>query len=205
VGEAGAVTSPIVSKCYIADMAVEHRPPPGKYKLTIDDFLRLDETGVFGTDRTELLDGDVIIMSAEYRPHAWVVGELGYLIRRKLEEIGSDLYAMGASVAVSIHDMPLPDIVLTREPHGSGPIPLSSVALIIEVSASTLERDIKYKLSMYARFGVPEYWVADVGGRQIHRMWSPAETNYQKRDATPFGEPITSVTIAGLTVSTREL
>ena len=45
-------------------MTVQHRPPPGKYRLTVEDFLRLDETGVFGTDRTELLHGDVIIMNA---------------------------------------------------------------------------------------------------------------------------------------------
>lgn len=186
-------------------MVVQHRPPPGKYKLTVDDFLRLDETGVFGTDRTELLDGDVIIMNAEYRPHAWVAGELGYLIRRKLEEIGSDLYAMGASVAVSSHDMPLPDIVLTREPNGQGPIPLASVALVVEVSSSTLQRDMVDKLSIYARAGIPEYWVADVNARVIHRMWSPTVDRFTQADEIAFGEPIASATVDGLAIDTSSL
>ncbi len=38
-------------------MTVQHRPPPGKYRLTVEDFLRLDEPAYFGTDRTELLEG----------------------------------------------------------------------------------------------------------------------------------------------------
>ena len=50
-------------------MARQEHLSPGKYKLAVDDYLRLDETGVFGTHRTELLGGDIIIMNAESRPH----------------------------------------------------------------------------------------------------------------------------------------
>lgn len=185
-------------------MTVQHRPLPGKYKLTVDDFLRLDETGVLGTDRIELLDGDIIIMNAEYRPHAWIAGELGYLIRHALKAIGSDLYAMSASVAVSDHDMPLPDIVLTREPKGKGPIPLQSVALVVEVSSSTLQRDMGDKLPIYARAGVPEYWVADVNARVIHQMWSPADDAYRERRQVPFGQAITAATVPRLRVETAD-
>ena len=136
-------------------MTVEHRPPPGKYKLTVADLLRLGQTGVFGTDRTELLDGEIIIMNAEHRPHARVAGELGYRLRRALKALDSPLYAMGASIDLSDHDMPLPDIVLTREPEGDGPIPPESVALIVEVSSSTLQRDLGNKVGIYARAGSP--------------------------------------------------
>ncbi|WP_375392739.1 Uma2 family endonuclease [uncultured Sphingomonas sp.] len=186
-------------------MTVQHRPAPGKYRLTVADFLRLDETGVFGTDRTELLDGDIIIMSAEHRPHAWVVGELGYRIRRALEKLGSDLYALGASIELSDHDVPLPDIVLTREPRGKGAIPVASVALVVEVSSSTLQRDLGDKVSIYARAGVPEYWVADVNGRVIHQMWAPAGEGYTGDRAVAFGEPMTAATLDGLAIDTDDL
>jgi Uma2 family endonuclease len=186
-------------------MTVQDRPPPGKYKLTTADFVRLDEAGVFGTDRTELLDGDIIIMNAEYRPHAWVAGELGYRIRRALEAIGSDLFAMSASVALSEHDMPLPDLVLTNEPRGAGPIPLASVALIVEISASTLDRDMIDKLKIYSDAGVPEYWVVDVDARILRRMWSPAAGRYSQRDDVAFDTPITAATIPGLTIETTDL
>lgn len=190
---------------YFSDVTVQNRPPAGKYRLTVEDFLRLDETGVFGTNRTELLDGDIIIMNAEYRPLGRIAGELGYRLRRALEEIGSDLYVMGASVALSENDMPLPDLVLTREPEGQGPIPLSSVALIVEVSSSTLARDMRDKVAIYASARVPEYWVVDVNGRIIHRFSKPSADGYRKHDEIAFGEPLTAVTIAALTIETTEL
>lgn len=186
-------------------MTVQHRPPPGKYKLTVDDFMRLDETGVFGIDRTELLDGDVIIMDAEYRPHAWIAGELGYRIRRALEAIGSDLYAMSASVAVSDHDMPLPDIVLTREPKGKGPIPLESVALIVEVSSSTLPRDMSDKVAVYARGQIPEYWIVDVNARVIHQMTAPDGGTYRDKSEVRFSHTINAVSIPLLIIETESL
>lgn len=186
-------------------MTVQDRLPPGKYKLTIEDLQRLNEAGVFGTDRTELLDGDIIIMNAEYRPHAWVAGELGYRIRRAVEAIGSDLWTMTASIALSDHDMPLPDIVLTREPRGAGPIPLNSVALIVEVASSTLDRDIGKKLASYARAGVPEYWVADVNAGVIHQMWTPAGAVYAERREVAFGEKIAAATIEHLAIDTVNL
>lgn len=186
-------------------MTVQHAPPPGKYKLTVDDFVRLDETGVFGTERTELLDGDVIIMNAEYRPHGRIKDELHYRLRRLLEELGSDLYPLGASVALTDHSMPLPDIVLTRAPTGEGPIPLDTVAIIIEVSASTLQRDTIDKVAIYAAALVPEYWIVDVSGRIIHQMWSPGDGEYRNRLQVDFGQPITSATVDRVVIDTADL
>jgi hypothetical protein len=46
-------------------MTLQERLPPGKYRLSVDDFARLAETGVFGDQRTELIEGDVIVMAPE--------------------------------------------------------------------------------------------------------------------------------------------
>lgn len=181
-------------------MTIQERLRPGKYKLTVDDYLRLDEAGVFNGRRTELLDGDIIVMNSEYRPHAWVKGELFYALRRALETLGSDLHVMDASVRVSDNDVPLPDIVLTREPRGEGPIPLPSVALLIEVSSTTLRRDLGRKEAIYARAGVPEYWVADLNAQVIHQMWAPAGEAYAERREVAFGERIEAMTVEGLAV-----
>ena len=110
-----------------------------------------------------------------------------------------------ASIALSGHDMPLPDLVLTREPGGDGPIPLSSVALVAEVSATTLDRDLRDKLRLYAGAGIPEYWVVNVNGRVIHQMWSPAGEGYAERREPAFGERISAATVDGLTVGTAGL
>ena len=186
-------------------MTIQERLRPGKYRLRVEDYQQLDEAGVFGDARTELLDGEIIVMNAEYRPHSWVQDELAYRLRRQLEELGSKLYVSSASVRISDHSMPLPDTVLTDQPRGEGAIPPASVALLLEVSSTTLKRDLGRKLTIYARAGIPEYWVADVGARVIHQMWGPADGTYTRREAISFGRSITSVIIAGLTIATDEL
>lgn len=182
-------------------MTIQERLRPGKYKLTVDDYLHLDDIGVFNGRRTELLDGDIIVMNAEYRPHGWVTGELHYALRRALEAMAGDLHVMGASVRMSDHDMPLPDIVLTREPRGEGPIPLNSVALVVEVSSTTLSRDLGRKEAIYARAGVPEYWVADLGAKLIHQLWMPQGDSYADRRSVALGERIEAMTIPGLAIT----
>ncbi len=42
-------------------------------------------------------------------------------------------------------------------------------------------------------------------GRTIHRMWSPDSDGYQERALYHFGEPITAVMIANLTIATDHL
>ena len=186
-------------------MTIQERLRPGKYRLRVEDYQQLDEAGVFGDARTELLDGEIIVMNAEYRPHAWVQNEFAYRLRRKLEEIESDLHVSSASVRVSDHSMPRPDTVLTRQPRGEGAIPSASVALLLEVSSTTLKRDLGRKLAIYARAGIPEYWVANVGARVIHRMAGPNASDYAEQSEIAFGEPISAITIPGLTISTDGL
>jgi len=44
----------------------------------------------------------------------------------------------------------------------SGPLPGNAARLIVEVAAASLADDLGEKLVDYARFGLAEYWVADV-------------------------------------------
>ena len=186
-------------------MTLQERLSPGKYKLRVEDYELLADAGAFGNRRTELIEGDVIVMAPEYRQHAYARDKLAYSLQRALELMGSDLHAASGSVLMSDDTMPQPDIVLTREPRGRGAIPLGSVMLLVEVSATTLNNDIGLKQSIYARHDVAEYWVVDVNARVIHQMWGPSETGYAQSRTIAFGAPITATTIVGLTIETNAL
>jgi Uma2 family endonuclease len=84
-------------------------------------------------------------------------------------------------------------------------VPLISVVLVVEVSATTLDYDMKRKLALYARAGVPEYWVADVNGRVIHQLWAPTGDDYAQRREVAFGEVVAAVTVEGLRVETTAI
>lgn len=182
------------------------RHPPGKYRLTIEDYLFLDRSGAFQGSETELVNGDVIVMSPEWRPHFRIKSELLFLLRQAVEQAGLP-YFVGSegSIALSETDMPRPDIVLTDDPSGEGAIPLRSVPLVVEVSSSTLDDDLEVKAQRYARSGIPEYWVVDVNGRIIHQMWTPSDAGYVERRAVSFDRSISATVVPTLTIPTASL
>ncbi len=182
------------------------QPLPGKYRLTVDDYLRLGDAGAFGDVRTELLEGDVFLMSPMHRRHARGVSTLLVRLSVALKNGGhaADVLA-GASVALPPHSAPEPDLVITREPDGDGLVPLASVLLIAEVSDSTLESDLSFKKALYADAGIAEYWVVDVRGGIVHQMWKPRGEDYAERREIRFGQSLAAATIAGLTIATADL
>jgi Uma2 family endonuclease len=176
-------------------------------KLRVTDYERLCDAGSFEAQRrTELIDGLVYAMNPQYRPHGYAKDELAYRLRKALESIGSNLYvATEQSVAMPPHDEPEPDIILTTAPRGPGAIPGESVALLAEVSASTLEFDLNEKARAYAAFGIPEYWVVDLNRAIIHQMWRPKGDEYAQRQEVGFGARLEAATIAQLAVETAGL
>lgn len=179
------------------------RPLP----LRVDDFLLLNDTGAFADyGKTELIDGGIVYMNAQHRPHARVKANLYRALCNALEAAKSPFTALiEVTVSMPPHNAPEPDIVLTNEPEGEGPVPLSSIALIVEVSDTTLKGDLGIKQHVYARHGVPEYWVADVEGRVIHQMWGPSGEGYAERREHAFGAVIEVATLAGALVATGGL
>ena len=59
------------------------------------------------------------------------------------------------------------------------------IALVVEVSDTTLERDRTTKKRTYARSGIPIYWIVNLSSSQIevYTQPSPAQADYlQQRD-----------------------
>lgn len=179
--------------------------PPGRYKLRVADYLTLDRAGEFEGMRTELIEGEVIVMNPQTRRHLFVKSELAYRLRRALEAVGSSLFvAVDGTVELTgdRHSLAESDIFLTSAPRGDGYVPVASVALAVEVSATSLELDLERKAPLYARHGIKEYWVVDVNRGAIHQMWSPAKAAYAERRQVRFGDTLVSETIPGLAVET---
>ena len=187
-------------------MTLHERLAPGKYRLRSDDYRLLAEAGAFGGQRTELIEGDVIVMSPQYRPHGMVKLELYDELLIRLRALGSSYRpVIEFTLALSDDTMPDPDIMLTSEPRGEKAVPVGSVALIVEVADTTLATDLGVKAALYARQGIGEYWVADVNARVIHQMWAPDGDGYAERRKIRFGDDAVSATIPGLQVETSSL
>jgi Uma2 family endonuclease len=175
------------------------------FRFTVDQFLALCAQGLFDNyAKSELIDGEIVVMNAQHSRHSRVKSRVAIRLGNALEALGSPLEPqIEASVRLSDGALPEPDIVLTSY-RGAGVVPVDTVALLIEVSDSTLEADLGRKADLYAKAGVPEYWVVDLNENRILLHANPREdgSGYDGQLDVPFGESIHAATVAGLTVET---
>lgn len=178
---------------------------PLPVRLTVDDYLLLEESGAFADyHKTELIDGEVLYMNAQHRAHARIKSRLFLRVTEALRGTDHLLEAIvEGSVQMRPHNIPEPDIVVTSESEGTGLIPIESVRLVIEVADSTLSFDLGRKAAMYSRNRVPEYWVVDVEAKTVHQAWNPSDEGYTERRTVALGETITAVTIGQMDVNTH--
>ena len=181
---------------------------PFRHRLTVRDFLILDEAGAFeGLGHVELIEGEIFVMAPLYIGHSRVLAELTIDLGNAVRSLSSTLQTLTpVSAKLDLHSLPEADVVVADLAGFEGDlVTLDIVRLLVEVSASSLRHDLGRKLRLYARTGVPEYWVADVDGRRIIRFHAPAGETYAERAEFAFGETIPSATIPGLTVDTSRL
>jgi Uma2 family endonuclease len=103
------------------------------------------------------------------------------------------------------YDEPEPDVAVCRfredEYARSHPTPADAL-IVIEVSDSTLDDDLRVKLPVYARAAIPEAWIADLTrrGDAVSRYSDPDPSSGQYRTVARFrrGEEIRSAVLPGL-------
>lgn len=184
-----------------------HLPPRAeRLLLRVEDYELLAESGAFGDyGRTELIDGEIYGMSAQYARHAEVKLNIAIAMKERVRAIGSDLRVLSEiSVRVADNSMPEPDVILTRY-RGGRAVPADTVALVIEVSDTTLDRDLGRKGELYATAGIPEYWVIDLEGGRALLHEHPGLDGYQGQLNILLGATLKSATIDGLELMTDAL
>lgn len=179
---------------------------PHRAKLRVADFLLLAEAGAFADyARTELIEGEIWVVNSVHRRHARAHAQLTAEIGAALKASGSPFtFYTAPSTELSDDSLPEPDIAI-GEVSDAKIFPGPAMRVAIEISDSTLDLDLGRKARLYARYGVPEYWVVDVEGQRIHQFWDPAGETYAKHRQIPFGSPVTAATLTGLAVETGNL
>ena len=181
-------------------------PTPERLRLRVEDFELLEESGAF-TDysKAELLDGVIYVMNAQFAFHGRAKTRLLVALAIQLEAMGSQLEVFSeVSVRVAEDSMPEPDIFLAPR-QDYGPVPVESVALVVEVSDTTLQTDLGRKSDLYAAAGIPEYWVLDLNERRMLIHHLPDADGYHGQWDVPLGATLVSATIKGLEIDSARL
>jgi Uma2 family endonuclease len=156
-------------------------PPVPVRRFTVDEYHRMIAAGVFAEDdRLELLDGWIIAKPAQTSPHVTVLGRADAVLRGVLP---AGWHVRIRSAITTADSEPEPDLAIVR---GAARDYLSrhpgpqEIALLIEVADSTLAEDRKFKGRIYARAGIPIYWIINLVDMQIEVYTDPTGP-----DATP--------------------
>lgn len=192
--------APITAAASKTTTRTEH----ARHRFTVEDVMRMTEVGILDPDaRIELMDGELIDMPGEGTAHVWFKVLLNQLIVRLLPP--GFFLAPDATLNLSPHDAPEPDIYVVEGVEPFADIEPAHVRLVLEVADSSVSYDVGRKRRKYAAFGISEYWVLDVPGRRIHRFRHPDAGDYVDRSEHAFDAALSPERIPGLTIVIADL
>jgi Uma2 family endonuclease len=159
---------------------------PERMRISVERYLKMVATGVLTEDdRVELVDGDILNMPPIGPPHSSVVTLLTKTL--VLGAGDSALVAPAGSVPLGNFSMPEPDLMLLKprvDAYRSRYPDSTELLLLVEVSDSSLAFDQGVKRALYARHGIPEYWVVDIPHARLHRYLEPTRDGWYGQRTT---------------------
>ena len=157
-----------------------NEPAPGHYN--VERYLELGECGILSPDdRVELLDGLIVAMAPPSPRHDAAVTRVQYALLRKLGlEVSTRVQC---SFVAGDQSAPQPDIMVIPGSVGDHDDELPTRAhLVVEIALSSLAQDRLTKSAIYARAGVPCYWIVNLRDRCVEAYRDPDRENASYRD-----------------------
>ena len=173
--------------------------------LTYDDLKQERETR---DERLELIGGELIVTPSPSLMHQIVIHRLAVFLDKVIVEPGRGLVIEAPfDVYLDEENVLQPDVMVVlpdRLHFLTSAMMESAPNLAIEViSPSSSAKDRVSKRNLYARFGVPEYWLVDPEARSVTICSDPHDGRY--RTETVASEAAISATIPGLSVDLAAL
>jgi Uma2 family endonuclease len=178
-----------------ADSSVSSLPI---HRLDLEAYNRMVSSGALEGEPVELLEGLLVeVMSPQSTQHATVIERLTRHLGRSQARLRVQL-----PLEVPPDSEPEPDLALVE----GEPVPdhhPRTALLVVEVSFSSPRIDRGVKAELYARAGVPTYWLVDVLGGAIEVRTDPGPGGYRGCEVYDLGSSIPSpaVGVADLDVA----
>ncbi len=185
------------------DPGILERPGP----ITVDDYHRMIQAGVLDEDQhVQLLAGALVAMTPQGSRHAVVIQRLTAALVRA---VGDDL-AVRPQLPLTLFDdsEPEPDLAVVRAADArlEGPHP-SRALLVVEVAGDSLRLDRQSKAALYARAGIPEYWIVNLAESSVEVLLQPdpVARSYRSSAVVAPGEVLAATTLPGFTIDVAQL
>ena len=153
---------------------------PTRRRFSVDEYYAMADAGILAHDeRVELIDGEIITMTPIGNQHGASVDRATDFLVPLVT--GRAIVRVQGHVRLDDYHQPEPDLMILkrRDDFYSTEAPgASDVLLLIEVSHSSLSYDRRVKLALYARFDIPETWIANIPDRVIEVHRDPVDGRY---------------------------
>lgn len=175
--------------------------PSSLYRLTLEQYEAMVEAGILGKrDRVHLIDGFLVAKMTQNDPHATADELCGQALSR-LVPAGWHIRAGKPIRIPGLTSKPEPDrsVVrgVARDYARRSPEP-ADIALLVEVSDTSLADDRKLA-DLYARAGIPAYWIVNVIDGQVEVYSRPGPSGYDSPEVLAPGHSL-AVVIDGVEV-----
>lgn len=174
-------------------------------KWSLQDYHQMIATGLLDDRKVELLTGEVIEMSPEGVSHSFHCTETGEYLRQLLGNRAKIKEAH--PITLPNNSEPEPDIAIVRMPaalyRDRHPQP-EDIFWLVEISDSTLAKDLGMKKDIYADAGIAEYWVMNlqtsvvVVFRDLTASGYQSETQFNSGTISPLAFPALSIDVLQL-------
>lgn len=156
------------------------------WRLSVSQYHRMTRAGILtDDDPVELLEGWLVTKMPKNPPHRLTT----QLTREAFARLVPDGWYVDAQEPITTEDSePEPDVVVVRgerRQYRDRHPQADEVAIVVEVSDTTLQRDRSLKKRLYARCGIPVYWIINLAENQIEVYMAPSgpaeQPDYQQR------------------------
>ncbi len=175
--------------------------------LTVEKYHRMIDAGILGEeDRVELLEGVLVEMSPQSPRHAKIISRF---TAAAAPTIGP-AYRLRIQLPPTLvpYGEPEPDIaIVTLEEEDAAARHPRTALLVVEVASVSIRKDRLVKTRVYARAGIPEYWIANVESSsvEIYADPDPIAERYRTQLVAQRGETITPSSMPALALSVEAL
>ena len=158
------------------------REPPvmKRVRWTTKKYFALAAAGILDGRRVELLNGEIIKVPAQAHPHMLAVSKGSRLLHQTFPPATHWVLIQGTLI-LGKTDAPDPDLHVLDAPEGTPRDRCPALPiLLIEISDTTYRKDSGPKLRLYARSGVPDYWIVNIAQQRLEVYRSPENPTGKK-------------------------
>lgn len=184
-------------------MALDYVP----YSFTVEQYEEMGRTGILTEDdRVELIEGEIVRMAPIGPPHGGAVNCFTRLFTSRLGD--QAIVSVQNPAVVDPRSQPQPDLLVLRNRADfyrlTHPTP-GDILLAVEVAASSLRFDRMRKMPLYARTGIVEAWVVDLGASRIEVYRGPSPSGYTQLSSAGTGETVSMSAFPDVELSVDEI